>query len=325
MSLSRRNFIKLMGSGAAALGVSGIIQGPAWLNTVSKALAANKAGNIPVIWLQGQSCAGCSVSTINTRFPDIAEVLTSIISLEFHPNIMASSGYPALSILENATKKAGEFVLVVEGSVSTADKGLYSTMGGDDNNPTTTLDWVKKLGPSAKAILNVGTCSSFGGIPAADGQETGAKSVPEILPGATMINIPGCPSHPDWVIGTIAHVLLYGLPELDRDRRPKMFFSNLVHELCERRHYYEEGIMAEDYSDEGCLHELGCKGPIAHCDASIRGWNNRVNWCVRSGGPCIGCTEPSFPDHKGDGLYAALPESALQGIAWVKNKKTAAA
>jgi len=321
MSLTRREFLELMGKGAVALGLSSSVGYAAWTTPVKEALAENaaKGGNLPVIWFQGQSCAGCSVSTLNTVYPDIAEVLTETISMEFHPNIMAASGELALKVLNDAVaNKKRQFVLVVEGAVPTNDKGLYSTMGEKDGKHKTAKDWVEKLGTSAKFVLNVGACASFGGIPAAEPNPTGAQPVSKIIPQATMINISGCPPHPDWIVGTIAHVLLFGMPELDEYNRPTLFFSKSVHEQCERRSYFEADEMAEDFGDEGCLFELGCKGPIANCDSPIRNWNNQTSWCVQSGSPCIGCCAPTFPDHEGDGIYAALPISKTHGIPWTR-------
>jgi hydrogenase small subunit len=232
---------------------------------------------------------------------------------------MASAGDQAMKILDDALQnQAGKFILVVEGSVPTQAEGAFCTLGEREEKPLTVLDWVMKLGNHSQAILNVGTCSAFGGISSGTPNPTGAKAVKDILPNATMINIPGCPPHPDWIIGTIAHILLYGLPELDEELRPSVFFKGLIHENCERRTYFEEGTYAQDFGEEGCLFELGCKGPMAHCDVSIRGWNNGVNWCVRSGGPCYACTEPTFPDHDGGGLYGVLDKKSILGIPWRK-------
>ena len=311
MSLSRRKFLQLVGGSTAAIGLSQL-----WVPRVVQAIMENQ-GNPAVIWLQAQSCTGCAVSTLNTAYPDIAKVLTEIISLEFHPNVMAAAGDPAIKILDDAIQnQSGKFILVVEGAVPTLAGGEYSTMGERGGKPVTALDWVTRLGNASKAVLNVGTCSSYGGIPAGKPNPTGAKPVSEILPGKTMINLPGCPPHPDWIIGTVAHVLLFGVPDLDEKLRPKVFYKGLIHENCERRFYFENGQFAQDYSDEGCLFELGCKGPIAHCDVSTRGWNSGVNWCCRSGGPCIACTEPTFPDHEGSGLYGLLDKKSIQGIPW---------
>jgi hydrogenase small subunit len=313
MTLSRRKFLQLIGGSAAAVSLSDL-----WLTKIAQAITESP-GHPPVIWFQGQGCTGCSVSTLNAAYPEIAQVLTEIISLEFHATVMASAGEPALKVLEDSLQnQKGKFILVVEGAIPTAAAGAYNTMGEKLGKPITALDWVTQLGNSAKAVINVGTCSAFGGIPAAKPNPTGAKAVKEILPQATMINLPGCPPHPDWIIGTIAHVLLYGLPELDDQNRPKVFFSGLIHENCERRFYFENGQFAQDFGDEGCLFELGCKGPISHCDVSIRGWNGGVNWCCRSGGPCIGCTEPTYPDHGGQGLYGMLDKPSILGIPWRK-------
>jgi len=325
MGLTRREFLNVMGRGTVTVGVAGIAgcagskKESTWTAPVKEALKEKqvKEGNLPVLWIQGQSCAGCSISTINTVYPDIAEVITETISLEFHPNIMAAAGDLALKVLTDAeTNKKGKYVLVVEGSIPVNDNGLYSTMGEKDGHHITVKDWVERLGAHAQAVLNVGTCSAFGGIPAGSPNPTGAQPVSKIIPQATMINIPGCPPHPDWVVGTIAHVLLFGIPELDEQKRPKVFFGSLLHDNCERRGYFDEGKMAQDFGEEGCYFELGCKGPLAHCDVCIRDWNNKINWCVQCGSPCIGCTEPSFPDHDGEGLYYALPYEEVKSIHW---------
>ncbi len=315
MALPRRKFLQLVGGSATAIGFSHL-----WLPKILQAALENP-GNPPVIWFQGQSCTGCSISTLNTVYPDIAKVLTEIISLQFHPNIMASSGEQALSVLDGAIEnEKGKFILVVEGSIPTQDQGAFSSMGEMNGKPITALDWVTKLGNASKAILNVGTCSSFGGIPAGAPNPTGAKAVREILPKVAMINLPGCPPHPDWVVGTIAHVLLYGVPELDEELRPKIFFSSVIHENCERRGDFETGNFASDFGEKGCLAGLGCKGGMAHCDISTRGWNNGTNCCIRSGSPCIGCTEPTYPDHNGSGLYGLLDKKMLEGIPWCKRE-----
>lgn len=316
MALTRREFLELLGCSGMVAALPGFVGYPQAAEAIKKAIQ-EKVGNLPVIWIQGQSCAGCSVSTLNTVHPDIAEVLTETISLEFHPNVMAASGDLAMSVVERAiTKLKGNFVLVVEGSIPTGERTDYCTVGERAGKPVTIEQWVKELGGAAQAVLAVGTCAAFGGIPAGKPNPANAKGVRDIIPNATVINIPGCAVHPDWVVGTIAHVLLFGVPELDQLGRPKMFFGKLVHEQCERRADFENDKMAADFGDEGCLYGLGCKGPIAYCDAPIRAWNNKVNWCVRSGSPCIGCTEPSFPDHDTEGLYAKLPIEKTYGIAW---------
>jgi len=314
MSITRRKFLQILSCSGAAVSLSQI-----WFPEIVQAIT-KKAGNLPVFWIQGQSCSGCSVSALNATYPDIAKVITEVISLEFHPTVMAAAGDLALTPLYRGVEKyRGKFVLVVEGSVPTGGE-VFCTVGEAKGKAISFERWVKDLGMAAKAIINVGTCSAFGGIPAAQPNPTGAKAVRDIIPGATMINIPGCPPHPDWIVGTIAHVLLFGLPALDEEKRPKVFFDKVIHENCELRSYFEDKKFAKHFSEEGCLLELGCKGPIAHCDVSIRGWNNGVNWCVRSGSPCIGCTEPAFPfDPPAEGLYHRLAEEKIGGIPWARN------
>ena len=158
------------------------------------------------------------------------------------------------------------------------------------------------MGRNALAVLAVGTCAAYGGIPAAKPNPTGAKGVHEIFKekgiATPVVNIPGCPVHPDWFVGTVAQVIISGLGavEVDHIGRPKLFFGELVHENCQRRADFDKGKFAEKPGDEGCLYRVGCKGHYTYADCPIRQWNNGVNWCVKAGSPCLGCVEADFPD-----------------------------
>jgi hydrogenase small subunit len=151
------------------------------------------------------------------------------------------------------------------------------------------------------AVINAGTCSSYGGIPGAKPNPTGIKPVAEILKedgiSTPVVNVPGCPPHPDWFVGTVATILIGGLEALDVDSlgRPKAFYGKLLHDNCQYRGSFDKGVFAKDFSEEGCLYQLGCKGPVTNADCSHRKWNNGTNWCIGSGSPCIGCVEPEFP------------------------------
>jgi hydrogenase small subunit len=299
--LSRRDFIRLCAGSAAAVSLSG------YLAPFIKEAAA--AGDLPkVIWIQGASCTGCSISLLNTVHPDIQKVLTEVISLTYHPNVMAAAGDLAIheGMYKVAEENKGKFYLVVEGAVPTAFEGLTCTVGEIDGKPITFKQMVTDIGSKAAAILNFGTCSAYGGIPATGPNPTECKPVSDIVKGVQQVNVPGCPPHPDWMIGTIAHVLLYNdIPELDYHGRPKMFFGGIIHDNCQRRQYFDNGIFAKTFGDPGCMLELGCKGPISHCDATTRLWNNGTNWCVKCGAVCIGCTEPEFPAWP---MYERMPE-----------------
>jgi hydrogenase small subunit len=113
-----------------------------------------------------------------------------------------------------------------------------------------------------------------------------------------VVNIPGCPVHPDWFVGTISVILFSGVQALDLDdlARPKLFFGQLIHENCPRRADFDKGKFAEKLGDAGCLYKLGCKGHYTYADCPLRQWNNGVSWCVKAGSPCLACVEPEFPD-----------------------------
>ena len=147
-------------------------------------------------------------------------------------------------------------------------------------------------------MVAVGSCASFGGIPGAENNPTGAISAVQHLKNQGVstpaILIPGCPCHPDWLLGTLTHVLKVGIPPLDALGRPKAFFSRLMHDQCARFPDYEREKFAKTFGDEGCLFKLGCLGPITHTDCALRQWNGGVNSCIRAGAPCTGCGGEQF-------------------------------
>ncbi|MDY6934017.1 MAG: hydrogenase small subunit [Spirochaetota bacterium] len=296
-NLNRRDFLKLFGGTVAALSIpSAVLEG--CKKEIQKAIEAT-----PVIWLQGQSCSGCSVSLLNTTKPDAATLITKYISLNFHQTISAGTGHVLIDVIEDALKKKRkDFILVVEGSIPTKGNE-YCTLGIVKDDHVDIEKWVSELGNNAKAVIAVGTCAAFGGIPAARGNVTGAKSVIDILPKRSIINVPGCPPHPDWITGTIVHYLLYGKPELDEFNRPKYFFAKTVHDMCEHLPKYKKGEFAQFWGDEGCLYLLGCLGIDSNCDIPKRKWMDGVSSCTDCGSGCIGCTEKVFPDTGNRGLY----------------------
>lgn len=264
----------------------------------------------PAIWIAGGSCSGCSVSLLNSVSPNIANILLDPVlpgkhvNLRFHATIMAGQGEPAVQVFrETAAQKPNEYLLLVEGSVPTAEDGLFCTLGEIGGHHLTMKDTMLELASSALAVISVGTCAAYGGIPSGAPNPTGSKSVQDALAEAgiskPLINVPGCPPHPDWLVGTIATVLFGGLPgpeALDAAGRLKTFYGKLIHDNCPRRAFFDSGQFARHTGDSGCLYEIGCKGPQTYADCPIRLWNNGVNWCIGAGAPCIGCVEPGFPD-----------------------------
>jgi hydrogenase small subunit len=247
---------------------------------------------------------------LNTASPTIKNVLIDQlvpgvhINLKFHPVIMAAAGDLAIQAMEDTAKsQKGEYVLVVDGAVPTADGGVYGAVGERNGKPVTMAQRVEELAKDALAVIAIGTCASFGGIPAAPPNPTGCVSVQAFLASKKivkpLINIAGGPPHPDWFVGTVASIIMNGLPkaeDLDDFLRPKLFYGKLIHENCPRRAYFDEGKFAKKFGDEGCLYELGCKGPITHADCPIRHWNSGTNWVIGAGAPCNGCSQPEFPN-----------------------------
>lgn len=284
--IDRREFLQFGGYLAALMGL-----GQSMVPAMADALEQMKTSGPPVIWLQAQSCSGCSVSFLNSNSPGAAQVLTEYISLRFHSTISAATGEVAMDVV-NKTISEGGFVLAVEGSIPSLMPEAC-LMGGEEIEHI-----VKRAAKSASAVLALGTCASFGGIPAAENNPTGAIGVPDFMKHENIstpaISIPGCPFHPDWFIGTLAHILKFGLPELDELGRPAAYFSKLIHDQCPRFADYEREKFAEHFSDDGCLFKLGCLGPVTHADCTVRPWNGGVNSCIKAGAPCIGCAAENF-------------------------------
>jgi len=311
MSCNRRDFMKLCTGTVAGFGVSQMFH-PAIRDALAD--AANGA-RPPVLWLAGQSCTGCSVSLLNTMHPLIAELLLKVISLNYHSTVMGGEGDVAVaSIFDTAKANKGQFFMVVEGAVPVAADGRYCVVAEYRHKEYALTEMLKATAPDAAAVIAVGTCAAFGGIPAAKGSTTGAKSVSAFFKEqkitTPVVNLGGCPPHPDWIVGTIALALKLikekgmagGLGEvlkaLDAHGRPLPFYGENVHENCPFLKNYDDGKMCSCFTQkDGCRYDLGCKGPGAHCDSPKRRWNGGVNWCVENA-VCIGCTEKNFPDGK---------------------------
>ena len=293
---------------------------------------------LPVIYLQTAACSGCAVTMLNTASPTIKNVLIDQlapgvhINLKFHPVVMAAAGDLAIQVMEDTAKRQkGEYVLVVDGAVPTADGGVYGAVGERNGKPVTMQERVIELSRDALAVIAMGTCASFGGIPASPPNPTGCVSVQKVLAAnginKPLINIAGCPPHPDWFFGTVASIILSGLPkaeDLDDFLRPKLFYGKLIHENCPRRAYFDEGKFAKKFGEDGCLYELGCKGPITHADCPLRRWNSGTNWVIGAGAPCNGCTQPEFPNETAP-FYEKLVDVDLPvvGAYWANKEKEA--
>lgn len=283
---TRREFLELSARFTVLMGLASTA-----IPKMSQALEQLASKNSPVLWLQGQSCSGCSISLLNSENPGPVTLLTEYMSLLFHGTLSTATGHVAMDIVNRTIDKGG-FILVVEGSIPS--KMPRACMMGHE--PVANI--VSRAAQNAKAIIAVGTCSSFGGIPAAENNPTGAISLPDFLKDEhitkSVVRLPGCPTHPDWIVGTLAHLLKFGLPPLDKKGRPKVFYSKLIHDQCPRFAEYERENFAKTFSDDGCLFKLGCLGTNTHADCTLRYWNSGINSCIPAGGPCIGCASEEF-------------------------------
>ncbi|XPV74909.1 MAG: NiFeSe hydrogenase small subunit [Desulfovibrio sp.] len=297
MSLSRRDFVKLCTGTVAGFGISQMYN-PAVLQALEKGLPK-------VFWIQGQGCTGCSVSILNSVHPSIADVLLKVIDMEFHPTIMGGEGEGAMeNMFEKAKEYKGEYFVIVEGSIPTAEDGKYCIIGDYHHKEYSVQEAVRMLAKDAAAVVSVGTCAAYGGIPAAAGNLTESKSVKADLDDAgiatPVVNVPGCPPHPDWMVGTLVYALTNGVAAtaeiLDSDGRPEIFFGENIHENCPYLDKYDNDELATTFTDQtNCRVSIGCKGPNAYADCYKRKWNGGVNWCIENA-ICIGCVEPGFPD-----------------------------
>ena len=296
--VSRRSFMKYCATTASMMALP-----PSMIPVIANAL--EQARRPSVIWLSFQECTGCTESLTRAHTSTVESLIFDSISLDYHHTLQAAAGHGAEAAREAAMEENyGNYLLVVDGSIPLDNPG-YSTIAGISN-----LDMLNEAAKGAAAIIAVGTCATYGGIPHANPTPTGAVSVKDIIKDKPIINVPGCPPIPVVITGVLAHYLTFGsLPELDHIGRPKAFYGQSIHDRCYRRPFYDKGQFAETFDDEGakkgwCLFKLGCKGPTTYNACATTKWNNGTSFPIESGHPCIGCSEPDFWD--GGGFYKAL-------------------
>ncbi len=299
---------------------------------------------VHAFWFAGMSCDGCTVSVTGAQAPSVESLLLGAHPglprvILHHPVVNIESGPAYLRAHEDAIK--GEldspYVIILEGSISDettahANGGYWSGQGEEpwgDNGELRTVstdEWIARLAPGAAASIAIGTCATWGGVPAAHGNPTGAMSLMDFLGkdyssalGVPVVNIPGCAPVGDNFTETVAAILYFlqgfgPLPEFDELGRPAWLFGETVHRHCVRGAYYEEGDFASEFGDRECLVEIGCWGPVVNCNITSRGAINHAGGCMNSGGACIGCTMPGFPD-KFTPFYKAPPGSKVSSTA----------
>ncbi|WP_420336624.1 HupU protein [Roseibium sp.] len=269
-----------------------------------------------VLWLQSAGCGGCTMSLLCAEGPHVFDLLEGAgIEFLWHPALSEETGAAVRRILEKV--EGGEMpldVLCIEGSIVTGPKGTgrFHMLSGTGRSM---LDWVQNLAQKAQHVVAVGTCAAYGGITSAGGNPASAIGVQydghhgggalradfRSRSGLPVINVAGCPTHPDWVTETLMLLASgsLGAADLDSLARPKFYAEHLVHHACPKNEFYEYKASATKLSEMGCMMEnLGCVGTQAVGDCNIRGWNGEGS-CTRAGYPCINCTAPEFeePQH----------------------------
>jgi hydrogenase small subunit len=310
LMLTRREFIKLVMSATAGISLSGLL-----LPEVAKAVELMEKRPV-VIWLEAMTCTGDFLSCANSLHPDLRELLLKVIDLRYSNTLMVAEGEMAIEeLFKTADANKGEYILIAEGTIPTRDDGKWGAIGYNAKGEMITdLYAARYFGERAKHIIAVGTCAAFGGPYAANPNPSRSKPWQEVIKGRRIINVPGCPVHPDWFIGTLSHVLLYGIPDLDDYNRPRLFFGGNIHDNCPRRYQFENGKFALHPGDLGCTFKIGCKGPVTFSDCPTRRWSAlHNNWPVGANTPCIGCVNPGFPDRSSP-FFEHLPDVKVPGI-----------
>lgn len=262
---------------------------------------------LPVIWLETNDSGDNNIAFMNTTYPYLQQVFAEMIDLLYSNTFMAAQGADALEqLFESVEELKGKFILVVEGAIPTKDNGIYNVIARTKNGNITALKAVTQLGSMAQYVVAIGTCASFGGASSAAPNTTGSVGVSSVL-NREVINVSGCPVNPDWFVGTLAHIIMYGKPELDDLGRPKLFYGFTVHRHCQRRSYFDQKDFAEKLGDIECMFSQGCSGPRTSSDCPYRQWINHVSWPVKVNTPCIGCTNQDFPDGSSP-FFTPLPE-----------------
>jgi len=285
--VSRRDFVRICTMAAAAVGLSGTM-------AAQIAEAAAKGLKPSVIWLHFQECTGCTESLLRTSHPALSELILDLISLDYHETLFAAAGYQAEAALKKAmADNKGKYVCIIEGAIPTKDDGIYCMIGGK-----TAMAIAKDVAADAGAIIAIGSCASWGGIPSADPNPTGATGAPMVLTDKKVVTIPGCPANPYNLLGTVLQFATFGtLPALDDLGRPKWAYGRTIHEHCPRRAHFDAGRFVQVFGDEGhrqgwCLYKTGCKGPVTHANCSVNSFGEVPDaWPIGVGHPCFGCTE----------------------------------
>jgi hydrogenase small subunit len=307
-NISRRDFLRFCSVMTGALALPS-----RYTTQIVKALEQTKRPAL--VWLEFQDCAGNSESALRAGHPSFADIVLDLLSWNYHEIVMAPSGKAAeKSLHDTIASERGNYIAVIEGSIPLAENGVYCTIGG-----RSAIDIAQEVCTNAYATIAVGTCASFGGIPAAAGGVTGAVGVSQAIPGLRLINLSACPMNGANLAATLVHYLTFKeLPATDNLGRPLFAHGDRIHDDCPRRAHYDAGQFVQEWGDEGhrqgwCLYKMGCKGPATDYNCPRIQWNDGTNWPIGVGHGCVGCAQPGFWDTMTP-FYQALPNVGGFGV-----------
>lgn len=290
--ITRRDFLKFCTAAAAMMGLESAL--------VPKIVhAMENKPRVPVIYLNLQECTCCSESFIRSGHPLASDLILNMLSIDYMEVLQAAAGEQAEAArLKTMADYHGQYLLVVEGSPSLGDGGIYCTIGGKTSESV-----LKETAEGAMAVIAFGSCAVNGCIQGSHPNPTGAVPVHEVIKNKPIVKVPGCPPIAEVITGTIVHYLTFGtLPELTNQGRPKAFYQHRIHDNCNRRAFFDAGQFVEAFNDEGarqgwCLYKMGCKGPSTYNACAITQWNEGLSYPIKSGHPCLGCSEDHYWDN----------------------------
>ena len=286
----------------------------------TKAQSLAPLAQMDVLWITaGLGCDGDTISMTAATQPSVEDLILGtfpwVPKMKLHnPFLAYENGDDFLRPFHLAAEgKLAPFILVVEGSIPNENNkkgGYWASLGTDEKTgqPITTCEWIDWLAPKAWAVIASGTCATYGGIHAMEGNPTGCMGLADYLgwswkslANIPIVCVPGCPVQPDNMTETLLYLLNMSADRapmipLDEALRPTWLFGSTVHEGCDRGGYYEQGEFGDEYGSPQCIVKLCCWGPVVQCNVGKRGWMNGIGGCPNVGGICIGCTMPGFPD-----------------------------
>ena len=222
-----------------------------------------------------------SESFIRSAHPLAKDVVLSMLSLDYDDTLMAAAGHQA----EERSRRRSRSTRATTSSPSRAIRRSPTT-ASTASRAASFVDKLRRIAKDAKAIVSWGSCASWGCVQAAKPNPTQATPVHKVITDKPIIKVPGCPPIAEVMTGVVTYILTFDrLPDLDAQGRPKMFYSQRVHDKCYRRPHFDAGQFVEHFDDAGarmgyCLYKVGCKGPVTYNACSATRWNEGLSFPI---------------------------------------------